>query len=107
METPPGSPKSEAPHVSMPPAMFAKMAHCFYGDGPRYWQSTEVEQVEEPRIIKRDGFGHQGKQPPPHTRQHAQGLGSGVVVPAIPKDWKLRTVQEGDTLSDNDAVPTT
>lgn len=109
METPPRNPKSEAPSVSMPPVLFAKMAHCFYGDGPRYWQTTEVEQVEEPRVIKRDGFGHMGT-PPVQLTPHPMGGGGaglpqGIEVPAYPKSWRRKVGEtvEGDLV--NDPVP--
>lgn len=84
MATEPNARRSD-PCVSLPPAVYQKMAHCFYGDGPRYWQANELDGVDEPRMIAKDGFGHQGLSP--HLTADQVGNPRGMFVPPIPRNW--------------------
>lgn len=99
MATDPSARRSD-PTVSIPPGLYQRMAHCYFGDGPRYWQANELDGVDEPRIIAKDGFGHQGTSPHP-----TQGGGPPVhtmVVPPIPRDWVRKGTDVEDQNNGND-----
>ena len=84
--TPQDAPRSSTHTVTIPLGLFHAMAACFYGQGPRAWQTVGAapRTVEEPAVVPPASPGDE------YLKKKQTGFPQGMKVEPLPPTWRQK-----------------